>query len=84
VIALLALHPDRLSRFYVIIATALGLVYYPMFVFGHYNSGWSRFEIHQFLAMFLTAPILLYLLLRLVPWRIVGGQLRRVWAETPA
>jgi hypothetical protein len=84
VIALLALHPDRLSRFYVIIATALGLVYYPMFVFGHYNSGWSRFEIHQFLALFLTAPILLYLLLRLVPWRIVGGQLRRVWAGSPA
>ena len=47
----------------------MGLVYYPMFIFGHYNSGWTRFEIHQFLALFLTLPILLYLAARLVTWR---------------
>ena len=72
VIALLALYPDRLSRVYVVIASTLGLAYYPMFVWGHYNSEWSRFEIHQFLALFLTAPILLYLLARAVTWRRVA------------
>jgi hypothetical protein len=72
VIALLALYPDRLSRVYVVVAATLGLAYYPMFVWGHYNSGWSRFEIHQFLALFLTAPILLYLLARAVTWRRVA------------
>ncbi len=67
VFALLALHPDRLARVYVVVATILGLAYYPMFIYGHYNSGWSRFRIHQFLALFLTLPIVLYLFARLVP-----------------
>lgn len=70
IIALLALHPDRLSRVYVVIASTLGLVYYPMFIFGHYNSGWTRFRIHQFLSLFLAAPIVLYLLARLATWRL--------------
>jgi hypothetical protein len=69
VIALLALHPDRLSRWYAVIATALGLAYYAAFVWGHFNSGWSRFHVHQFLALFLTAPILVYLLARAFNWR---------------
>jgi hypothetical protein len=68
VFALLAMRPDRLARIYAVVATVLGLVYYPMFVYGHYNSGWSRFQIHQFLALFLTLPILLYLFARLIPW----------------
>ena len=71
VIALLAMRPDRWSRWYVIVGTLAGLVYYPMFVYGHYNSGWSRFQIHQFLAIFLVGPIVLYLLARLVTWRRV-------------
>ena len=70
IIALLALHPDRLSRIYVVIASTLGLVYYPMFIYGHYNSGWTRFRIHQFLALFLTAPIVLYLVARVATWRL--------------
>jgi magnesium-transporting ATPase (P-type) len=69
VIALLALWPDRLSRWYIPIATLLGLIYYPAFVWGHYNSGWTRFHIHLFLALFLTVPILLYLAARVVTWR---------------
>lgn len=64
VIALFALRPDRVSMWYVVGATALGLAYYPMFVYAHFNTGWSRFEVHQFLALFLTLPILLYLLAR--------------------
>jgi hypothetical protein len=86
VIALLALHPDRLSRIYVVIASTLGLVYYPMFIYGHYNSGWTRFRIHQFLALFLTAPIVLYLATRLVTWRLplATGSTSPTNAPTPA
>lgn len=68
VIALVALKPDLISRSYAVLASCLALIYYPMFVFGHYNSGWSRFHIHQFLALFLTAPILLYLASRVFAW----------------
>jgi hypothetical protein len=68
-VAVLALHPDRLSRAYIIVASGLGLVYYPMFVYAHFTSGWPRFEVHQFLALFLTAPILLYLAVRILTWR---------------
>ena len=64
VVALFALRPDRVSMWYVAGATALGLAYYPMFVYAHFNTGWSRFEVHQFLAIFLTVPILLYLVAR--------------------
>jgi hypothetical protein len=64
VIALFALRPDRVSMWYVVGATALGLAYYPMFVYAHFNTGWSRFEVHQFLALFLTVPILLYFVAR--------------------
>jgi hypothetical protein len=69
VVALLALRPDRLGTGYVVGATALGLVYYPMFIFGHFNSGWTRFHIHLFLALFLTVPIVVYLVARLRTWR---------------
>jgi hypothetical protein len=69
VVALLALYPDRLSRWYIVLATALGLAYYPAFVYGHFNSGWARFHVHQFLALFLTVPILVYLVARAVTWR---------------
>ncbi len=69
VVAVLALHPDRLSRAYIIIASGLGLVYYPMFVYAHFTSDMTRFEVHQFLALFLTAPILIYLAARISTWR---------------
>ena len=73
VFALLALRPDRLGSAYIMVATALGLVYYPMFVYAHFNTTWSRFEVHQFLALFLTLPIVLYLLARLALRRRPGG-----------
>jgi hypothetical protein len=73
VVALLVLRPDRLSRWYIAIATTLGLAYYPAFVWGHFNSGWSRFHVHQFLALFLTVPILVYLIARAVTWRRTVG-----------
>ncbi len=64
VFAILCLRLDRLSIGYMAGATALGLVYYPMFVFAHFNTEWTRFQVHQFLALFLTVPILIYLAAR--------------------
>lgn len=66
VFALLALRFDRLSAAYISVATALGLLYYPMFIYGHYNTDWSRFQVHLFLAPFLTLPILIYLVVRVL------------------
>ena len=48
-----------------LLATVLGLAYYPMYVFAHYNTEWHRFDVHLFLSIFLTVPILLYLLARI-------------------
>jgi hypothetical protein len=64
ILAVLALRPDRSGIAYLVGATVLGLVYYPMFVYAHFNTEWSRYEVHQFLALFLTAPILVLLLVR--------------------
>lgn len=69
VFALFALRPDRLSRGYIAVATALGMVYYPMFVYAHFNTAWSRFQVHLFLALFLTVPIVVYLVARAVNLR---------------
>jgi hypothetical protein len=62
IFALLAMRFDRTSFAYIVAATALGLVYYPMYVYAHFTTEWSRFHVHLFLALFLTLPILLYLL----------------------
>lgn len=64
VVAVFALRRDRLSTAYVVVATILGLVYYPMYVYAHFNTEWERFQVHLFLSLFLTVPILLYLLAR--------------------
>jgi hypothetical protein len=66
VFALLALRLDRLSAAYISVATALGLLYYPMFIYGHFNTDWGRFQVHLFLAPFLTLPILIYLVVRVL------------------
>ncbi len=66
VFALLTLRIDRLGFGYIVLATMTGLAYYPMYVYGHFTSDWNRFEVHQFLALFLTLPILLYLSARLI------------------
>jgi hypothetical protein len=64
VIALFAMRRDRLNTAYIVVATILGLAYYPMYVYAHYNTDWHRFDVHLFLAIFLTVPIVLYLLAR--------------------
>jgi hypothetical protein len=61
VVALLALRSDRLSRGYLFAATALGLAYYPFYVFARFGHHWPELTIHLFLAPFLTVPILVFL-----------------------
>jgi hypothetical protein len=70
IFAVLALTRDRLALIYLFIATVLGLFYYPMYVYGHFSSGWERFHVHLFLACFLTVPILLFLAARPALWAI--------------
>lgn len=65
VIALLAMRLERLGLVYIAGATLLGLAYYPMYVYAHFNTEWTRYQVHLFLALFLTVPVLAYLVLRL-------------------
>lgn len=77
VIAMFALRRDWLATAYVVVASILGLAYYPMYVYAHYNTEWSRFQVHQFLALFLTVPILLYLVARMVNGLRLAWKTRR-------
>jgi hypothetical protein len=61
IVALIALQSDRLSRAYLFAATALGLAYYPLYVFARFGHHWPELTIHLFLAPFLTVPILVFL-----------------------
>jgi hypothetical protein len=74
IVALLALRNDRLSRRYLFAATALGLAYYPAYVFARFDQQWPELTIHLFLALFLTVPIVGFLGYRLsaISYRLVG------------
>jgi hypothetical protein len=72
IVASLALWRNRLALCYVFIGTTLGLVYYPAYVYARFGSGWGEFNIHLFLALFLTVPMLLYLIAE------VGGFVFRI------
>lgn len=61
IVALLALELEPLGIAYVFAGTLLGLSYYPAYVWGHFNSGWEKYDVHLFLAVFLTAPMLAFL-----------------------
>ena len=65
VFAVITLRLDRAGLAYLFTATTLGLLYYPMYVYGHFTAIWTRFHTHLFLALFLTLPVLLLLLVRL-------------------
>lgn len=64
VFALLALGVDRSSLVYLAIQTALGLAYYPAYVWAHFDSrfAFNKLEVHLFLALFLTLPVMGFLL----------------------
>lgn len=64
IFALIAIRLDRFGLIYLFVAGTLGLFYYPMYVYGHFNSGWERFHVHLFLSLFLTLPMLLFLAAR--------------------
>ena len=61
VIALLALRIDRAALTYVLVVTGTALAYYPFYVYAHFSTDWSRWDVHRFLSLFLTVPTLLYL-----------------------
>lgn len=62
VFALIAMNPDRKSLAYLALATLAALAYYPMYVYAHFTSDLNRFQVHQFLAVFLTLPAVTYLI----------------------
>jgi hypothetical protein len=74
VFALLAVRHDALDLGYLFTATALGLAYYPFTVWARFEAEFATtFATHLFLALFVTVPILLYLVLKAaegaVRWR---------------
>jgi hypothetical protein len=77
IFAVLALRRDRLGTGYLLVATALGLAYYPFYVWAHFSSGWEKFDVHLFLALFLTVPLLIYLAAEIGRWGIGTAVARR-------
>jgi hypothetical protein len=63
VVAVMGLTATRLDYAYLVVATTLGLIYYPFYVWAHFSSGYSLLDRHLFLSLFLTIPIVIYLLL---------------------
>jgi hypothetical protein len=62
IVAILALRRGRLGLTYVFVGTTLGLAYYPAYVYARFGSGWDELTLHLFLALFLTVPMLIYLI----------------------
>jgi hypothetical protein len=72
VFALLVLHSDRLGLVYIAVQTLLALAYYPFYVYAHHGTTWPPLHIHLFLAIFLTLPVVAFLLadsLKRIPLR---------------
>jgi len=69
VFAVLAIRRTALGTAYLFLATALGLAYYPAYVWSHFNSGWAeKLDVHLFLSLFLTVPMVLYLFAEVGDW----------------
>ncbi|MDF3018562.1 MAG: hypothetical protein K0R44_3787, partial [Thermomicrobiales bacterium] len=62
IVAGVALWRNRLGLGYVFVGTTLGLAYYPAYVYARFGSGWDELTLHLFLALFLTVPMLIYLI----------------------
>jgi hypothetical protein len=62
IVACVALRQSRRGLGYVFVGTTLGLAYYPAYVYARFGSGWDELTIHLFLALFLTVPMLIYLI----------------------
>src|SRR5687768_15377401 len=61
-VASLALWQNRRGLAYIFAGTTLGLAYYPAYVYARFGSGWDELTLHLFLALFLTVPMLCYLI----------------------
>ncbi len=72
VIAVLALDHDGLDFTFIATASALGLVYYPLYVWAHFHSNWPKLQVHLFFALLLTVPLLLFLALELGRWSLAS------------
>jgi len=70
VFAMIALRPSRGAMAYVGIATLAALAYFPMYVYAHFTTEWNRFQVHQFLALFLTLPAIGYAIVAI--FRVIG------------
>jgi hypothetical protein len=62
IVASVALWQNRRALAYVFAGTTLGLAYYPAYVYARFGSGWDELTLHLFLALFLTVPMLIYLI----------------------
>jgi hypothetical protein len=62
IVASVALWQNRRGLAYIFVGTTLGLAYYPAYVYARFGSGWGELNIHLFLALLLTVPMLLYLI----------------------
>ena len=62
IVASVALWQNRRGLAYIFVGTTLGLAYYPAYVYARFGSDWGEFNIHLFLALFLTVPMLIYLI----------------------
>lgn len=61
VVGILALQHTRRDTPYLFLASALGLLFFPLDVWARFDSGFSRLGVQFFLALFLTLPMLLLL-----------------------
>jgi hypothetical protein len=78
IFAVLALRRDALGTGYLLLATGLGLAYYPFYVYAHFNTGWEKFHVHLFLSIFLTVPMLVYLFAECGRWGIAIATHHRI------
>jgi hypothetical protein len=65
-LGLIALAGEVLHIEYLIVATCLGLLYYPLSVWAWFDAGISTFQVHLFQAVLLTLPILVLFAIKLV------------------
>jgi len=88
IIALFALEREALGSAFVFVATLLGLVYYPAYIWAHFNTDLPLFQVHLYLAIFLTAPMVAFLLIETVRIAFVANRRRAasakpVWRRSP-
>jgi hypothetical protein len=68
-LTLIAMRGDAAQVAYLLVATTLGLLYYPLYVWAWFDSGMAAFQVHLFLAAFLVLPIVVLLLTEAATWR---------------